>query len=277
MKKILIIFLLMMFPTNTLFAVEDADVDLSNLFLNGLDLKFLLDDKRFTCIRPYYRRNYPLVRLGGARVMDGKPVGPFDVKFMIDGPGRIQEGPVGKVDDSVVAEIKGVVKAVQVKAGMLTEKQQEDLFLEINDSWIYEMPVEDYFPTDSGVLMNMKPETGLSSVEEDAKRWRMEKLLAKLDEMIAGQSLENKKAVELLDKEWYAAPSGFGERVIKGHRKMILIISQQNQKMKVEEVLFVIESPVTYYEETVAWCTQSSVIEKALKIGSEIHDLKAGK
>lgn len=275
MKTNFLVIFLVLFSIGSPFAAGEEDIDSKRLFLSEIDLKLLLDGENFTCIRPYYRRNFPLIRLGGVRVMDGCPSGPFEVRFMVSGDGRIREGSLQEVEDRVVAEIEGVVKAVKVHEDILTEKQMVDLFMEIENLWIYEKPVEDYFPVDSGMLMNLKPEFNLSREEEAAKMKRMEELSARLEGMIAEQNLKNKKAIELLDKEWYEAPSGFGERTKEGQRKMVLIVSQYEKKMVVDEVLFVVESPSTHYAETVSWCARSSVMNRFLKISREVQDYKA--
>ncbi len=208
--------------------------------------------------------------------MDSRPAGSFDVQFKVSGPGKINEGTIQTEDWGVFAEIEGSVKSVQAKEGALSEKQMEDMFLELEDPWVYEMPVERYFPTDSGVLMNLKREVYLSPEGEETKMKKMESIMAEFDKMIAEQNLENKKAIELMDKEWYEVPSGFGERVKKGRRKIVLIFSQQGQEKTVEEVLFVIESPKTHYEETVAWCARGKVVDSAIRIGREIRNNKTG-
>lgn len=277
MKKILLLFSLALFSISPVFASESEKADPEQLFLNELDIKFLLDGKTLTCIRPYYRRNYPLIRMGSIREMDGLPAGPFGVQFKVSGSGKVRERLLQDEEGRFVADFEGAVEAIRANGDLLTEKQMEDLFLEIEDPWVYEKPVEGYFPADSGVLMNLKPGFNLSPEQEEAKLKKMETIKAKLDVMMAEQNLENKKAVELLDKKWYETSSGFGNKVEKGHRKMVLIISQQELNMAIEEVLFVIESPVTYYEETVAWCAPGPVIDRALKIGKEIRDFKAGR
>ena len=276
MKKILFLIPLLIFPISSLFAEKAEETVKEQLYLDEIDLKLTLDGKCLTCIRPYYRRNFPLIRLGGIREMDGRPAGSFDVQFKVSGPGKINEGTIQTEDWGVFAEIEGSVKSVQAKEGALSEKQMEDMFLELEDPWVYEMPVERYFPTDSGVLMNLKREVYLSPEGEETKMKKMESIMAELDKMIAEQNLENKKAIELMDKEWYEVPSGFGERVKKGRRKIVLIFSQQGQEKTVEEVLFVIESPKTHYEETVAWCARSKVVDSAIRIGREIRNNKTG-
>jgi hypothetical protein len=273
MKKILFLIPLLLFSLGSLFADEAEKTVPEHLPVVELHLKSMLDEMCLTCIRPYYRRNFPLIRLGGIREMDGGPAGPFNVKFKINGSGMIQEGTIQTEDWGTFAEIEGSLTAVQIHENALSEKQMEDMFLGLKEPWIYEMPVERYFATDSGVLMNLKPEAHLSPEEEDLKMKKMEVIRKELDEMIAEQHLENKKAVELVDKEWHEVPSGFGERVENGHRKMVLIFSQQGQERTVEEVLFVVESPATHYEETVAWCARSTVIDNAIRIGRKISHI----
>jgi len=267
MKKVLFLIPLLLFSINTLFAEKVEKTVPEQLPIEELNLKSMLDEKCLTCIRPFYRRNFPLIRLGAIREMDGRPAGPFNVRFKVNGTGKILEGTIQTEDWGTFAGIGGSVKAVQANEGALSEKQMEDLFLELKDPWIYEMPVKRYFATDSGVLMNLKREVYLSSEEEESKMKKMEAIQTELEEMIAEQNLENKSAVELVDKEWHEVPSGLGDRVKKGRRKIVLIFSHQGQEKTVEEVLFVIESSTTHYEETVAWCAQSTVIDNAVRIG----------
>ena len=267
MKKVLFLIPLLLFSINTLFAEKVEKTVPEQLPIEELNLKSMLDEKCLTCIRPFYRRNFPLIRLGAIREMDGRPAGPFNVRFKVNGTGKILEGTIQTEDWGTFAGIGGSVKAVQANEGALSEKQMEDLFLELKDPWIYEMPVKRYFATDSGVLMNLKREVYLSSEEEESKMKKMEAIQTELEEMIVEQNLENKSAVELVDKEWHEVPSGLGDRVKKGRRKIVLIFSQQGQEKTVEEVLFVIESSTTHYEETVAWCAQSTVIDNAVRIG----------
>ena len=278
MKKVLLFAtFLLLFSLKLLLAAGTEQPDIKQLPLDELDIKLLIDGKDLTCIRPFYRRNFPLIRLGGIRVLDGRPVGPFDVQFRVNGPGKIREGSLCTSEWGVSAEIEGPVKAVPVHKDMLTEKQMEGLFLELEDPWVYEKPVEGYFPTDSGVLMNLKREVHLTPEEEKAKMKRMDAIMEETEKMIAEQGLESKWAVELLDKEWFEAPSGFGDKVQKGRRKIVLILSQQEEEKVVEEVLFVIESPATYYEETVAWCAKKTVVDNAVRIGRKIRNINGGK
>lgn len=207
--------------------------------------------------------------------MNGSLAGPFDVRFKVGRSGRIKEGSIQTKEWGIVAEIEGTVKAIQTTEGVLSEKQMEDLFLEVKDPWVYETSVEKYFPTDSSVLLNLKREPYLSTEEEQFKRKKMELIMGKLENMIAKQDLKNKSSVELTDKEWHEVPSGFVDRLKKGHRKIVLIFSLHGQKITVEEVLFVIESPKTHYEETVAWCSQDTVIDNALRIAREIKNIKS--
>ena len=275
MKKALFLIILLLFLMDTLLADEAGKTDTKQLSIEELDIKSLLDGKGFTCIRPFYRRNFPLVRLGGARKMNGSLVGPFDVQFKVGRSGRIKEGSIQTKEWGVIAEIDGPVKAVQTTEGVLSEKQMEDLFLEVEDPWVYETSVEKYFPTDSSVLLNLKREPYLSTEEEQFKKKKMELIMEELENMIAKQDLENKGSVELTDKEWHEVPSGFVDRLKKGRRKIVLIFSLHGQKITVEEVLFVIESPKTHYEETVAWCSQDTVIDNALRIAREIKNIKS--
>jgi len=276
MKKVLFLIPLLLFSMGSLFAEKVEETALEQLPIEELNLKSMLDEKCLTCIRPFYRRNFPLIRLGAIREMDGRPAGPFNVRFKVNGSGKILEGTIQTEDWGTFAEIGGSVTAVQASEGALSEKQMEDLFLELKDPWIYEMPVKKYFATDSGVLMNLKREVYLSPEEEESKMKKMEALLAELDEMIAEQNLESKSAVELVDKEWHEVPSGLGDRVKKGRRKIVLILSQQGQEKTVEEVLFVIESSTTHYEETVAWCARSTVIDNAVRIGRKRRHINDG-
>jgi hypothetical protein len=273
MKKVLFLIILLLFSMDSLFAEEVGKTVQELLPIEELDLKLMLDGKCLTCIRPFYRRNFPLIRLGAIREMDGRPAGPFNVKFKINGSGMIQEGTIQTEDWGTFAEIEGSLMAVQAHEDALSEKQMEDLFLELKDPWIYEMPAERYFATDSGILMNLKHDAHLLPEEEESKMKKMEAIRAELDEIIAEQNLENKRSVELVDKEYHEVPSGFGERVENGHRKIVLIFSQQDQERTVEEVLFVIESPTTHYEETVAWCARSTVIDNAIRIGRKISHI----
>ncbi|MFQ5714926.1 MAG: hypothetical protein ACE5GU_12920 [Candidatus Scalinduaceae bacterium] len=267
MKKVLFLIPLLLFSMGSLFADKVEKTAPEQLPIDTIHLKSMLDGKCLTCVRPFYRRNFPLIRLGGIREMDGHPAGPFDVQFKVNGSWMIRGGTIQTEDCGTFAEIEGSVTAVQAHENALSEKQMEDLFLGLKEPWIYEMPVERYFATDSGILMNLKPEAYLSPEEEELKMKKMEAIRTELDEMIEEQHLENKRAVELVDKEWHEVPSGLGDRVKNGRRKIVLIFSQQGQERTVEEVLFVIESPTTHYEETVAWCARSEVIDKAVRLG----------
>lgn len=277
MKKILLIISLILLSMHSVFADGIEGEGPKQLHLGGLNIKSLLDGKKLTCIRPYYRRNFPLIRLGNIREMGGRPAGPFDVQFTIEGTGKVRELYLPNIEKDV-AEMDGAVKAKQISGNVLAENQMEDLFLEVENPWIYEGPIEEYFPADSGILMNLKLGPSLTPREEEEKMKRTEAIRVKLEKIIEEQSLENKKAVELVDKRLYDMPSGFGNIVKNGHRKIILIMDQQEQDVVVvEEVLFVIESPTTYYEETVAWCAPRPVIDKYLTMGREVRNLKTDK
>lgn len=273
MNKLLFLIILLLFSMDALCAEKVEETVQEQLLIEKINLKSMLEGKCLTCIRPYYRRNFPLIRLGAVREMDGRPAGPFNVEFEINGSGMIQEGTIQTENWGTFAEIEGSLIAVQAYEGALSEKQMEDMFLELKDPWIYEMPVERYFATDSGILMNLKHNAHLLPEEEESRTRKMEAIRTELDKVIAEQNLENKRAVELVDKEYHEVPSGFGERIENGHRKIVLIFSQQDQKRIVEEVLFVIESPTTHYEETVAWCARSTVIDNAIRIGRKIRHI----